>query len=117
ADLSTYNPNAFYELGVRHALRPFSTIVIAEDKLNYPFDVNHIVIRRYKHLGDDIGVGDARKFSTELRQALAVIIENQSNDSPVYEFLNGLTPPEIKQLAKDVAAQAAQKPRRGADDP
>src|ERR687884_476954 len=26
ADLSTYNPNAFYELGVRHALRPFSTI-------------------------------------------------------------------------------------------
>jgi hypothetical protein len=46
ADLSTYNPNAFYELGVRHALRPFSTIVIAEDKLTYPFDVNHIVIRR-----------------------------------------------------------------------
>jgi len=114
ADLSTYNPNAFYELGVRHALRPFSTIVIAEDKLNYPFDVSHIVIRRYKHLGDDIGVGDARKFSAELKQALAVIIENQSNDSPVYEFLNGLTPPQI---AKMVAAQAAQKPRRGADDP
>jgi hypothetical protein len=81
ADLSTYNPNAFYELGVRHALRPFSTVVIAEDKLNYPFDVNHIVIRRYKHLGDDIGVGDARKFSAELKQALGVILENQSNEA------------------------------------
>lgn len=108
ADLSTYNPNAFYELGVRHALRPFSTVVIAEDKLNYPFDVNHIVIRRYRHLGDDIGVGDARKFSMELKQALSVILGQQKNDSPVYEFLNGLTPPEIRQLAADVAAQAAQ---------
>ncbi len=108
ADLSTYNPNAFYELGVRHALRPFSTIVIAEDKLNYPFDVNHIVIRKYRHLGDDIGVGDARKFSAELKQALAVILAQQENDSPVYQFLNGLTPPEIRRLAKDVAAQAAQ---------
>lgn len=111
ADLSTYNPNAFYELGVRHALRPFSTIIIAEDKLNYPFDVNHIIIRRYKHLGDDIGVGDARKFSTELKQALGVILANQKNDSPVYEFLDGLTPPELKKLAKDVAAQAAQTPQ------
>jgi hypothetical protein len=108
ADLSTYNPNSFYELGVRHALRPFSTVVIAEDKLNYPFDVNHIVIRRYHHLGDDIGVGDARRFSGELKQALATILAQRQNDSPVYEFLNGLTPPEVKQLAADVAAQAAQ---------
>lgn len=119
ADLSTYNPNAFYELGVRHALRPYTTIVIAEDKLNYPFDVNHIVIRRYKHLGDDIGVGDARKFSTELKQALKIILENQANDSPVYEFLNGLTPPEVRQLAEAVAAQAAQTPQTApeASDP
>lgn len=111
ADLSTYNPNAFYELGVRHALRPYTTIVIAEDKLTYPFDVSHIVIRRYRHLGDDIGVGDARRFSAELKQALKVILENQANDSPVYEFLNGLTPPA---LAEMVAAQAAQTPQTAA---
>src|ERR1041385_4808893 len=111
ADLSTYNPHAFYELGVRHALRPYTTIVIAEDKLTYPFDVSHIVIRRYRHLGDDIGVGDARKFSAELKQALKVILENRANDSPVYEFLNGLTPPA---LAEMVAAQAAQTPQTAA---
>ena len=29
ADLSTSNSNAFYELGVRHALRPYTTIIIA----------------------------------------------------------------------------------------
>ena len=32
-DISTYNPNAFYELGVRHALKPYTTIIISEDKL------------------------------------------------------------------------------------
>src|SRR5688572_19966786 len=50
ADLSTSNKNAFYELGVRHALRPYTTVVISEDGLKPPFDVNHVVIRTYHHL-------------------------------------------------------------------
>ena len=37
ADVSTANCNAFYELGVRHALRPATTIIIAEDKFKFPF--------------------------------------------------------------------------------
>ena len=30
-----FNPNAIYELGVRHALRPYSTIIIKEDEGKY----------------------------------------------------------------------------------
>ena len=52
ADVSTYNCNAFYELGVRHALRPYTTIVISEDGLTFPFDVGQIAIRKYHHLGE-----------------------------------------------------------------
>lgn len=37
ADLSTSNENAIYELGVRHALRPNTTIVIAESRFSFPF--------------------------------------------------------------------------------
>ena len=45
-DLSTSNKNAFYELGVRHALRPYTTVVIAEDGIKtFPFDVNHVLVR------------------------------------------------------------------------
>ena len=40
ADLSTSNKNAFYELGVRHALRPFTTVVIAEDGIKYLQTIN-----------------------------------------------------------------------------
>ena len=40
ADLTTANANVFYELGVRHAVRPFSTILLfAEGGTQLPFDV------------------------------------------------------------------------------
>jgi tetratricopeptide (TPR) repeat protein len=104
-DLSTSNPNAFYELGVRHALRPFTTIIIAEDKLVYPFNLNHTVIRRYKHLGEDIGVSDAKKFGTELTASLKEILDKEKNDSPVYTYLKDLQPPSLT-AAKVVAAAA-----------
>src|SRR4051812_7327521 len=51
ADLSTSNANAIYELGVRHALRPHTTIILAENEFKFPFDLGHIVIRKYQHLG------------------------------------------------------------------
>ena len=36
ANLSTSNANAIYELGVRHALRPHTTIVMAEQNFKFP---------------------------------------------------------------------------------
>jgi tetratricopeptide (TPR) repeat protein len=92
ADVSTANCNAFYELGVRHALRPSTTIIIAEDKFKFPFDVQQISIRKYKHLGDDIGVTEAKRFTAELKNAVTEILANDppNDDSPVYTFLHGL---------------------------
>ena len=66
ADVSTYNENAFYELGVRHALKPFTTITIAEDKLVFPFDIGQIAIRQYHHLGKTSALTkpcECRKYS------------------------------------------------------
>ena len=63
ADLSTSNKNAFYELGVRHALRPYTTIVICEDGVKtFPFDVNHILIRQYHHMGEGIDFEEVLRF-------------------------------------------------------
>jgi tetratricopeptide (TPR) repeat protein len=93
ADLSTYNVNAAYELGVRYGLKPYATIIVAEEKFKNPFDVSHIVIRRYKHLGEDIGVSEARRFKKELKDAIIEIVAAQETDSPVYTFLRNLRPP------------------------
>src|SRR4051812_47595166 len=41
ADLTTANANVFYELGVRHAVRPRSTVLIfAENGGRLPFDLS-----------------------------------------------------------------------------
>lgn len=105
ADLSTSNKNALYELGVRHALRPFTTIVIAEDGIKaFPFDVNRVLIRQYHHLGEDIGFDEVVRFRGQLTKAIQEIMSKnpRDKDSPIYSVINGLTPPGMA-----AAAQAA----------
>ena len=46
ADISAGNVNAVYELGVRHALRPYSTIVMKERDGRLHFDLDHVVTFR-----------------------------------------------------------------------
>lgn len=99
ADLSTYNVNAAFELGVRYGLRPHATIIVAEEGFKNPFDVGHIVIRRYKHLGEDIGTKEAKRFRDDLKQAIAEILAEPKTDSPVYTFLHWLRPPLAEQVA------------------
>lgn len=96
ADVSTYNPNALYELGVRHALRPYSTIVISEDGLEYPFDISHTKIALYEHLGKGIDFDEVMRFKGELVNLLNHLKDNIENDSPVYTYLNELNPPKYK---------------------
>lgn len=106
ADLSTSNKNAFYELGVRHALRPYTTIVIAEDGMKaFPFDVNHVVVRQYHHLGEDIGYSEVMRFRADLSTAIKDILANQppKNDSPIYTFLHDLTPPSVAAKAQELS--------------
>src|SRR5436305_576866 len=70
ADLSTSNNNAFYELGVRHALKPYTTIVICEDGIKtFPFDVNHVAVRQYHHMGDGIDFDEVERFRDVLTSA------------------------------------------------
>lgn len=96
ADLSTNNSNAFYELGVRHALRPKTTIAIAENKLKPPFDINHTVIHQYEHLGTDIGYDEVLRFKKALVDTINEILHTKEIDSPVYTYIQNLTPPLLE---------------------
>jgi hypothetical protein len=76
ADLSTANPNALYELGIRHALRPRTTIVISENKLLYPFVLNHILIQGYAHLGNAIDYDEVVRFRKVLGEQLEAVMKS-----------------------------------------
>ncbi len=119
ADLSTSNRNAIYELGVRHALRPYTTVVIAEEQIMKSpfFDLNHIIIRQYRHLGEDIGVSEAKRFTSELTAAIRSIMATKPElrgDSPVYKFIERLTPPSISPEVKAAVAAAAKSTENAA---
>lgn len=90
ADISTSNANAIYELGVRHALRPRTTIVMAEGDFAFPFDISHLSIMRYEHLGPDIGASEATRVIKLLTDRLQTVLATLEIDSPVFIFLPNL---------------------------
>ena len=125
ADLSTANTNAFYELGVRHALRPYTTVVICEDKFTFPFDINRNKILKYKHLGEDIGASEVDRFKAQLKQHITDILakEEPDDDSPLYTFLQTLRRFKLPEdltahgAAAAAVAAAAAEPEAGAKEP
>ena len=100
ADITTLNFNAAFELGVRYALRPYATLVVGEKGMNFPFDVNHIYIHKYQHLGEDIGYSEAKRFGEDLKKLAEQAVNNPQNDSPVYTFLDRLPDKGFMEIAK-----------------
>jgi hypothetical protein len=51
-------------------------MIIAEEQMmkSPTFDLSHIVIRKYRHLGEDIGVSEAKRFTAELAAAIQSIM-------------------------------------------
>jgi len=116
ADLSTSNANAIYELGVRHALRPSTTIVLAENNFGFPFDLNHLSILKYEHLGRDIGFGEVLRVKNALKQKILELADKGEVDSPVFLFLPSLmrakaTTPPLDALAAEPTATPEAVPK------
>ena len=95
ADVSTNNPNAIYELGVRHTLKKHSTIIIKEGKGNIPFDINHNRVLNYEHLGNEISDEEATRCKGELEKIITTIINEPKTDSPLYIYIPRTTQPVI----------------------
>lgn len=82
ADITGLNPNVFYELGVRHALRPMSTVVFKEKKSVIPFDVQDLRIFDYEVEGVTAAIETIDKIKVCLEESLLV-----AHDSPVVKSL------------------------------
>lgn len=116
ADLSTYNVNAAYELGVRYGVKPRATMIVAENQFKNPFDVGHIVTLPYEHLGKDIGRREARRFTDLLAERIRDLVNQDAVDSPVYTFL-ALRPPSDSEDTVAAPKTPAAADDLGAVDP
>ena len=79
ADLSRENPNAFYEIGIRHmAQRPIIHMQLADEKV--PFDVSLYRTLKFSRTRPS----DLRKARDELKRAVeAVLADDYKVDNPI----------------------------------
>lgn len=108
ADITTFNPNAIYELGIRHAAKPFSTIIMKEKDGNIPFDLNHNKTFTYSHMGEDIGVTESERCVNALTNLIIEVDKAKETDSPLFHHIRGvqpyvLPPEEYIEIIKELA--------------
>ena len=107
ADLTTANANVFYELGVRHAARPATTLPIFAARHIPPFDVNYLRALPYELAdGNQFGAEQADRLRTALSRRLGELREVARNDrvadSPIFQLLSGYVAPDVARLKTDV---------------
>jgi tetratricopeptide (TPR) repeat protein len=97
ADLTMANTNVYYELGVRHALRPHTTLLAAAKGSGLPFDLGPVRVQCRYTLDEHGNPALPEEDATELKNSLAA--RQGAKDSPVYEFLAALEQPKWDQKA------------------
>ena len=98
ADLSLLNANVFYELGIRHAIRPYSTITLFESSSRLPFDVNFL-----RSLPYDRKLDNLEELKSQLTKKLSnAKSHNKDTDSPLFQLVEGIKPSNIEHIKTDI---------------
>lgn len=109
-DLTAWNPNVFWELGIRHAWRPGGTSLVCLDGETLPFDLGRIPVSRFYRDEGDVSDADlVHSLETLVAAFRRAANPGTGTDSPVFAHLSGLTPvelPDVKSLP-DIESKAA----------
>jgi len=91
ADISIHNANVYYELGIRHSLRPRTTILIRSRASEVPFDLR---TDRYLEYSAD----DPAEARDQLADAVKRSLAAEHDDSPVFLLVPALEPTDPERL-------------------
>jgi O-acetyl-ADP-ribose deacetylase (regulator of RNase III) len=98
-DISLLNANVFYELGIRHTLREFVTILIRRKGTAVPFNIANLEIVEY----DESDPGNLKRAKRTIRHLIANGVQSRKNDSLVHEVLDlDLGPPPMPLSRREV---------------
>jgi len=105
ADLTLDNPNVWYELGIRHALRARGVILVQGLRANQPFDLYTDRKLRYGLIGgvpdpttlDETTLDEDRRALTEMVRA-TMTSSTRRKVSPVFQLIPNLEQPEWRRL-------------------
>jgi len=105
-DLSIDNANAFYELGIRHALRKRGVVHIQAGRAYMPFDIFNV--RTYPYHITSEGLPDPEYIRSDIKAIARMLKDTWASDrdavhSPIYNLLTGLKEPDRKSLKTHLA--------------
>jgi len=106
ADLTLANANVFYELGIRHAAKPFTTVPIFANVSALPFDIALVRAVGYQLKKGKLTKAAAQKLKSELAKRLCDAISGATTiDSPLFQLIPKFPgvdlPEEVTETFKD----------------
>jgi hypothetical protein len=101
ADITGANPNVFYELGIRHAMRPRSTVIVFGEGTVLPFDVALVRGPSYKTDGAGGPVNPETTIAAIAGQ-LEAARASHHDDSPIFQLAEGVPRWDIDHSKTDI---------------
>ena len=102
ADITYDNPNVFYELGIRHAVRPYTTVIISEkSNSNLPFDLSPVKILFYEYDFTNRSILHQTETITEIANLLKEYkrkARDAEPDSPIKQLFTEFSFPHLNDL-------------------
>ncbi|MGI9180722.1 MAG: TRAFs-binding domain-containing protein [Longimicrobiaceae bacterium] len=109
ADLTTANANVFYELGIRHAVRPFTTVSLFAGSSRLPFDVAPLRALPYRLTASGMP-DDVEETRNTLVTRLRAAREAPAKDSPIFQLVEDF--PDVDHTKTDVFRDRVQYSRQ-----
>jgi tetratricopeptide (TPR) repeat protein len=101
ADITGANPNVFYELGIRHAMRPRSTVIVFGEGTVLPFDIALVRGLSYKTDGAGEPV-DPETTIAAIASQLETARASHHDDSPIFQLVEGVPRWDIDHSKTDI---------------
>ena len=101
ADITGANPNVYYELGIRHAMRPRSTVILFAEGTTLPFDIALLRGVPYR-TGENGAPADPKSCAAKVAQQLGAARQNPHDDSPLFQLLEYMPRFEVDHSKTDI---------------
>jgi hypothetical protein len=84
-DITSLNPNVFYELGIRHSMRRNVTVLVRKKGTKSPFNIAGLRLIEYDH-----DIKSADRAIEQISESLRIGLQSSQSDSQIHDLFPNL---------------------------